>query len=155
MNTAIIRNLVIAAVALTLLAGCGPKRVRGEAPFVQVNSWRIDGTDLFMDVRVRNVNDEPLPMSGIEFSVTLDETELVAYQGQHPVDVSANGFETLKLEMTASDAGTDLLAQLQAGDVGSLPYDFSGSVISQDDKKYRFRRDGHIYTVPGRPGQFR
>ena len=57
--------------------------------------------------------------------------------------------------MNASDAGTALLEQLQAGDLKSLPYDFSGAVLADGSRAYRFQRDGHIYTVPGRPGQFR
>ena len=32
---------------------------------------------------------------------------------------------------------------------------FSGSVVADGGRAYRFQRDGHIYTVPGRPGQFR
>ena len=51
--------------------------------------------------------------------------------------------------------GVPLSEQLQAGDLKSLPYDFSGSVLGDGGRAYRFQRDGHIYTVPGRPGQFR
>jgi hypothetical protein len=138
-----------------LVAACGPKQVRGEAPFVQVTSWSIDGRQLSMATRIRNVNDEELSLSGLRFTVMLDEVELLSYQGEHVIAVAANGFETLNLTATASDDGTDLLNRLQTGELKSLPFDFSGAVINADGKSLRFQRDGHIYTVPGRPGQFR
>ncbi len=140
---------------LALLSACGPSQVRGEAPFVQVNTWSIEGTQLSMALRIRNVNDEELPLTGVNFTVLLNEVELVTHDSASSVVVAANGFETLNLNMTASDEGTALLASLQNGELKSLPYDFQGYVVTEGDRRLRFQREGHIYTVPGRPGQFR
>lgn len=138
-----------------MLAACGSRRVTDEAPFVQVTSWRIDGTLLSADVRIRNINEEPLPVTNLQMKVMLETTELFDYDGAHTTEVSANGFEILPLQIQASQAGTALLAELQSGRRTSLPYELSGRLRLGTGQVFPFEREGHIYTVPGKPGEFR
>lgn len=150
-----LKTLGVAALCLVVLSACGPRRVKDQAPFVQVTSWRIDGQQLSADLRIRNVNDEPLPLARLSMRVTLDDTGLVDYEGPHGTEVAANGFETLQLRMQATAAGTALLMALQEGERASLPYNLSGRVHLTTGQYFPFERAGHIYTVPGKPGSFR
>ena len=81
--------LLLLALAALLLAGCGSSTVKGEAPFVQVSNWSIDGTDLTMALRVRNVNDEALTMSGLNFKVLLSGKEISWNYLGHEIDDGA------------------------------------------------------------------
>ena len=137
------------------LASCGPRMVRGQSPFVQVTAWEIHGHRLSMELRIRNVNDEELRVINIEFDVRLQDTELAHYMQVVDTVISANGSETLALELDASQAGVDLLVALGEGRTDSLPYSFEGQLQASEKEFMKFERKGHIYTVPGRPGRFR
>jgi len=147
---------VIAVLAVcTLLSGCGGHSVKNQAPFVQVTSWQLDGTDLQASLRLRNLNDEPLEVARLTLDAVVQDVPLARYAEARTIQVAANGFESLDLQLTASRAGAALLAELQNGDYPSLPYSLKGSVETADGKTFRFERDGHVYTVPGKPGHFR
>ena len=141
--------------AIGVLSACGTAGVKGEAPFVQVMSWQIDGSRLGASLRLRNVNDSELEVRALQLDVQLDGQPLARYQGAHAVTIPATGFETLELEMTASEAGVELLQQLQDGTRTSLPYRLQGTISTAELGELNYNRNGHLYTVPGRPGQFR
>lgn len=142
--------------ASTLLLGACAGGVRGEAPFAQVTGWEIDGRDLLVDLRLRNVNDDALKVQSLALTVTLDEDlELFRHQENRSVEIAAGGFETLRLEGLASTAGTARLEQLAAGEVPNLPYRLQGTIQSERFGELAIERSGRIYTVPGRPGAFR
>ena len=48
-----------------------------------------------------------------------------------------------------------VLASLEGGEVNSIPFDLNGRVTTVEDGVLRFEYRGHLYPVPGRPGQFR
>lgn len=148
------------AVALALLCclallACGSKVVRGQAPFVDVTGWSIEGDQLSMSLRIRNVNEEELDIAGVQLAVELDSVSLLEHTETTLLTTAANGSETLNLVVTASAEGTEQLRQLQAGERNSLPYTFDGHVLTPTGQRLAFKREGHIYNVPGRPGQFR
>jgi LEA14-like dessication related protein len=140
---------------LVMLSACGERGVRGEAPFVQVTQWNIEGQDLTATLRVRNVNSEELQLDQLELQVSLGEIRLLDYTAPLTETVAANGFETVDISARASEAGATELARLQAGEIKSLPVLLEGSVNDVKHGRLRFLREGHIYTVPGKPGQFR
>lgn len=139
-----------------LLTACTGGQIRGEAPFAQVSSWTIDGRTLTLDLRLRNVNERPLVAKELALAVTLDDA-IVLFRHRAPVDIdiAAGGFESITLSLEASEAGTALLADLAAGGRNDLPYRLEGTVFSENSGDLAISRDGRIYTVPGRPGQFR
>jgi len=49
----------------------------------------------------------------------------------------------------------DLLVSLKDGEVPSLPFRLEGRVHTEESGNLRFKHKGHLYPVPGRPGQFR
>ena len=148
------RGILVFMAGLCLVS-CGPHLVHGQSPFVQVTAWEIQGHRLLMDLRIRNVNDVELAVENIDFSITLKDTELTRYNQPASMVISARGSETIGLELEAADAGVDLLVALQEGELASLPYAMAGQIQSGGKELMKFDREGHIYTVPGRPGHFR
>lgn len=139
-----------------LTAACAAG-IRGEAPFAQVTGWRLGGgNELTVDLRLRNVNDEPLRIRALELAVNIDDDlELFRHSETLDIEIAAGGFETLRLDTDASDAGRSRLGELSDGTVGSLPYALEGVVEPVDGGELAIARSGHIYPVPGRPGEFR
>ena len=150
-------KLLLTGLAMAiLLAGCSSGQVRGEAPFAQVMNWSIEGQNLTASLRLRNVNDEPLAVNALALRVVLQEQEvLIDHRQAVDLDIPAGGFERVELQLDATPGGTALLQALEEKTLNSLPYRLDGNVESPDEGVLEFSREGFIYTVPGRPGQFR
>ena len=86
MNARIVTRQVAALLLLVAgfaLAACGGNTVRGEAPLAQTSGWRLDDGDLFLALRLRNVNDEPLVVRAYD-----DQTKAVNRRVEIIVDQS-------------------------------------------------------------------
>ncbi len=154
--TRYLRSIMLAALTAGLMvAACGPKVVRGQPPFAQVNALRLDGTALQLELGLRNINDEPMEVQYLQLTLTVQETELTAHEGPLTAIVSANGKETLSLRLPASETGRRLLAALEDGAHTNLPYQLRGSLQTAGDSELPFQSNGRLYPVPGRSGQFR
>jgi len=140
---------------LVLGTACSPAGVRNQPPLVSVSAWRIDGENLQFALRIQNVNDEELPLAALDLNVRLKGVPLLDYAAPHDLVVAARGSETLRLEARASEAGMQLLDELQSGAAVSLPWSMNGVVRTADDHQLTVSQEGHLYPVPGRPGQFR
>ena len=152
------KPLLAAAVLLVLLlalTACGGSAVRGEAPFAQVTSWRLEGEQLEMLLRLRNVNDAELAVEAVDLTVQLDGEPLLSLRQEVDVTIPATGFESLRLSGPVSTAGAGQLARLEAGEFASLPFLIDGRLETTGDGALDLRREGRIYPMPGRPGEFR
>lgn len=149
------RRILLAIIVLPLLCACSSGGVKGEVPFVQVTAWKLQGETLQATLRLRNVNEEALKLRSLSLSVDVNQQVLAQYQGNHAVTVPANGFESINLSMVASQPGLALLLELENGQRSSLPYVLTGTIEAEGLGALVFNRDGHLYPVPGRPGQFR
>ena len=148
----------LAALCLVFALGlpaCGHHQVRNQPPFVQVSSWQLEGQQITANLHLRNVNDEALVINGLELSLRIDLVELSRYQAGLDRSVAANGLDTIGLEMTATEDGARLLRDLEAGAMPSLPYALEGRIRTAADQSLPISYQGHMYRVPGRPGQFR
>jgi hypothetical protein len=146
--------VLIAGVGL-LLTACGASVVRGESPFVQINALKLNHETVTVELGVRNVNDVVMEIEKIDFVLTVQATELTRYDAPMLTSVIANGSETLRFEVAINPAGRDLLGALQNAEIASLPYELEGTIQAAEESLLTFHRKGHIYPVPGRPGQFR
>ena len=148
------RLALLSACAL-LLGACGSSMVRGEAPYVKIHSINLEESSMIMRLGVRNINDEPIKMASIRFTVMLEESELAGFEGPMDASVIATGSETLRFELQASKPGKALLESLQHKEVPNLAYRLDGEIATAEDGTLSFSGDGRLYPVPGRPGQFR
>jgi hypothetical protein len=149
-------SLPLLVLGMVLIAACSGATVKDEAPFVEVSSWSIDGRDLSVALRLRNVNDDPMQVEGLELDVELDRgVVLFRHRGNPDVEIAPGGFETLEIRAEASREGTALLRALSDRERGDLPFLLEGTVITAKSGSLPIRREGRIYTVPGRPGEFR
>lgn len=148
-------GFVLAVLTLMACAACGTKLIRGEAPMVRMTELSHQDSNITLQLSMRNVNDVPLDIHSIDFSLSVDDEELFTYQGPAETNIVANGTETWSVEVEESQSSRDLLDTLENGDVKSLPYSLKGSIRSKDDGTLRFSYEGHMYPLPGRPGHFR
>jgi LEA14-like dessication related protein len=148
------RLALLAACAL-LISACGKSMVRGEAPYVKIHSINLGESSMVIRLGVRNINDEPIRMAHVRFTVRLEQSELGGFEGPMDASVIATGSETLRFELQPSEAGRALLESLQNKEVPNLAYQLDGEIETAGDGTLAFSGDGRLYTVPGRPGQFR
>lgn len=145
----------LACAVLLVLTGCAGTGIRGQPPFVTVNNLRMTEPDIELDLGFRNVNSIALDLTGISFSMLVDRNLLVSYNAASQVSISANGTENLRFEMPADEPGLAALRSLATGEIQSLAYIVEGEISAQEESRLKFRREGFLYPVPGRPGQFR
>ena len=145
----------LAVLAIMLCTACGTKLIRGEAPLVRMTELSHEDSSITLQLSMRNVNGDSLDIQSIDFSLSVDDEELFSYQGPAETNIVANGTETWSVEVEESQSSRDLLNTLENGDVKSLHYTFNGTVRSRDDDNLRFKHEGHLYPLPGRPGHFR
>ena len=138
-----------------MISSCASTGIRGPPPFVQVNSLKLQDQLVSLNLGVRNVNSEAILIEHVEFSISLNETSLGVYKASSQENVVASGTENLSFEFSASPAGIDLLNELQSGSRPNLEYLLEGVLLVTDSGEMNVKREGHIYPVPGRPGQFR
>ena len=147
--------LFFSLLCVSLLLSCASHGVRGQPPFVQINSLKLQGQTLALDLGLRNVNSEAIFVEHIEFSMLLDDVNLAIYNAASQASIIANGTENLRFELAASPEGITLLNDLEQGNLANIEYTLDGVLVVSDSARMKVKQEGHIYPVPGRPGQFR
>ena len=122
---------------------------------VRMNELSHQDNNISLQLSIRNVNGIPLDILNIDLSVSVNDNELFAYAGPVDTSIISNSTETWSVDVEESSASHELLDSLQNGDVKSLPYTLEGKITTKDDGTLRFEHEGHLYTLPGRPGHFR
>lgn len=152
-----LRGAAIVSVMMTALSlsACASKGVRGLEPFLTMNNLVLDGSEVVLDLGVRNVNSVPINMAHIEFSFDLGETGLAVYNAASNAQVFANGTENLRFRMPATEAGRARLTALQEGELKNIQFRLEGQITDLEGLQLKILREGYLYPVPGRPGQFR
>ena len=147
----------IVLVLLTSLActACGPSIIRGKPPFISIAGLALAGEQLSADFNISNQNGEPMEITGIEIEVQVEEAVLTRYNSNFELTISANSTEEVLVEQLPDEFTQQLLTSLEGGEVASLPFSLHGQVYTVADGVLKFRNKGHLYPVPGKPGQFR
>ena len=148
-------GLVLVVLVAVICAACCAKLIRGESPMVRMSELSHQDNDISLQLNIRNVNDEPLDIISIDFSLATDENDLIAHVGPVEINIAANGIETWSVSAAENETSRELLDSLQNGDIKSLSYSLNGSIKTANDGNLRFEHEGHIYPLPGRPGHFR
>lgn len=149
------RTFLAVLLLIFACAACGPKIIQGRPPFISIASLSMENERLKAVFTVSNQNGEPMDIRGIDIRVQLEETELTQYNEDFSLTIDANSAEDVTVEDLPDDFTRDLLASLEQGDIISIPFELDGRVNTLGDGTLRFSNKGHLYPVPGRPGQFR
>jgi hypothetical protein len=147
--------IVMLVVATLSIVACGDHLIRGVSPVVRINELSHENQTITLQLSLRNRNGVEMDVQHMDFSLSVEEEVMLAYNGPAETNVVANGTETWTVEIAETESSLALLNSLQNGEVKSLPYSFSGKVTSVVDGELKFEHEGHLYPVPGRPGKFR
>jgi len=144
---------------LLLLALCvacsSSNQIKGESPFIRISSLSVVGNSLATEFDVHNINDVIMDIDAIDIRIMGKDTQLVHYTADLNLAVDPNTTEEVSLKGLPDSTATQLLAELESGKISSLPFSLDGRVHTQSDGYLPFKNEGHLYPVPGRPGQFR
>jgi len=150
------RQLLGLALLVALAASaCGPQVITGRPPFIGIAAMTLAGNALSTQFRVANQNGVPMTLQDVDITVTLGESELVRENRPMSLLIDANSAEEVTVEKLPDEYIRRQLASLENGEVVSLPFALTGRVRTEEDGYLRFEQKGHLYPVPGRPGQFR
>ena len=151
----IVKTLLIICL-LALLAACGGQSlIRGKPPQVTINSLVRTAAGLSLQLRFRNINQEPLVIEQADFTFTLDDHRFKVNDSSMQLYIDASTSEVTVFALALPGDIDARLKSVEAGEVASLEHELEGEIIDQQVNNLRFRFRGHIYAVPGRPGQFR
>jgi hypothetical protein len=148
------RLLLVFTLALTAVA-CGPKLITGRAPFVSIAGMALEGGSLETAYDIANQNGVKMNIDELEVRVVLESRELVHHLRREKLPIDANSSERVTDRSEPDEFALNLLRSLENGDTDSLPFSLEGRVHTLEDGYLRFEQKGHLYRVPGRPGQFR
>ena len=146
--------LALFALAL-IVAACGPKLITGRAPFISIAGMVLDGNSLETRYDIANQNGVKMNIEEFEVSVLIESRELVRHQRREKLPIDANSSERVSDRSEPDERSLGLLRSLENGDIDSIPFMLEGRVNTLEDGYLRFEQTGHLYRVPGRPGQFR
>jgi hypothetical protein len=147
--------LPLALAAALACTACGPNVIEGRPPFIGISNMSLQGDTLAADFRIDNQNGVAMNIQAIEITVTVNETTLTRENRDFALSIDANSSEELRVERLPDEFTRDLLASLENREVRSLPFQLSGRVLTEEDGYLRFEQKGHLYPVPGKPGQVR
>lgn len=150
-----LRILVALLLCLVLCSACSPNKIKGKPPFLSISSLSAQEESLSAKFDIRNINDVELVIDSIEITIRVREVELTRYFSQMALTVDPNATEEVMVEDMPDEFARPLLAELERGDVASLPFFLEGRVHTRDDGYLPFRHEGHLYPIPGKPGTFR
>ena len=148
------RLLLIFTLALTAVA-CGPKLITGRAPFVSIASMALDGDSLETSYDIANQNGVKMNIDEFEVRVVLESRDLAHLLRREKLPIDANSSERVTDRSQPDELALNQLRSLENGETDSLPFSLEGRVHTLEDGYLRFEQKGHLYRVPGRPGQFR
>ena len=149
------RSYVLLLLIILGCAACGPDIIQGRPPFISISDLAMQGDRLSADFSISNPNGEAMNIDGIEITVRIEEAELTRYNEDFKLTIDANSTEVIEVEQLPDAFVQDLLVSLMDGEIPSLPFRLEGRVHTEEDGFLKFKQKGHLYPVPGRPGQFR
>ncbi len=154
-KTARSSSFVVLFLIILTCTACSPKIVRGLPPFISISELSLQGDRLSVNFNISNSNEEAMNIDSIQITVQVEEAELAHYNEDIRLMIGANSTEVIKVEQFPDSFVQDLLLSLKDGEVLSLPFQLEGRVHTEEDGFLRFKHKGHLYPVPGKPGQFR
>jgi LEA14-like dessication related protein len=145
-------QLALAAV-LAVLAGCAAVPIGATPPHISVAGLRVVEMGVLEQryallLRVQNPNDFALPVTGMEFELSLNGHPFANGVSDHAVTIPAYGTQTMRVEVVSSLGRiVQQLDELQHGN-GGLRYRISGHVkLAGRDRAIPFDYESEL--LPG------
>lgn len=148
-------RLLVLLLAALVAVSCAQRKVRGEPPYVGVDSLYLSADSSYIEFVMRNLNDEPLLLQRVVYELQYEGRTVLADDVVRDLALVASGAETFEVPLQTGDGVRELLADVERGAISSLPFHLEGAVWDGDGKRLPFRHRGHLYPVPGRAGHFR
>ncbi len=149
---------LIIIVLAGLLAGCGgPYRdVTGEPPMVDLGGLSLDGTEVVMEISVRNVNDGRLENRVVSLELEIEDQVLARTEpsGLH-FDIAPRGRDLIPLRADADAEAKSRLRALGEGEIDRLPWSLTLNLSGSRRFREPITAEGYLYPVPGQPERFR
>ncbi|GEM_PF-2861435 len=148
----------LSSLLIVLLAGAcagGPDRISGQPPQMDIRLLQQTEQEMLLDIDLRNVNDQPLTLGKLEFTLEHDQRLLARFDQATDVEITSRGRESISLNAPLAPVAQEVLTELAEGTRTSLPWKIRGRVIDQTGRTWPVETSGHLYPVPGRAGQFR
>jgi len=150
-----LRPLIVLIILLLTCSACSSQLVKGQAPLVSVSLIAMTDGALSTRFDIRNINDVEMVVDAVDITLRVRDADFMRYDSALNLTIGPNATEEARIELPATEYARDLLIALENGEQISLPFLLDGKVHTRDDGFLKFRYDGHIYPMPGRPGQFR
>jgi LEA14-like dessication related protein len=150
-----IRFLFLLLLSTLACVACSPQKIKGNPPFVSISSMTAMEQSLSADFDIRNINDVHMTIDSIDINIRVRDIEVTRYVSDFNLTIDPNTTEEVSVEKLPDEFARELLDSLESGDVSSLPFSLEGRVHTAEDGFMPFKHEGHLYPVPGRPGQFR
>jgi len=136
-------------------SACAPSKVKGNPPFVSISTLEMSANELSGRFDIRNINQVAMTIDTIEISIRVSSSELTQLSRALRLTIDPSAIEEVALGDLPDDRARPMLGELERGEVASLPFTLEGRVNTREDGWLPFRHEGHLYPVPGKPGQFR
>jgi len=150
-----LRLCTLMLVSLALCSACAPSKIKGNPPFVSIASVTMTDQALVAGFDVRNINEVAMAIDSVDITISAKGSEFSHYSGPYSLNIDPNTTETITLDKLSGEQARGQLADLQSGKIASLPFTLQGRVHTAEDGYLDFKHEGYLYTVPGKPGQFR
>ena len=144
-----------AGFAILARAACGGGVVRGQPPLVGISTVSTTGQGLQARVDIHNPNGVDMRVRRFNMAMTIGDARLGRHSDQPGINISPNGIEEIRFDFPPEEAALQTLSRLERGELNGVPYTIEGEVIDDEGETGKFRQQGYLYPVPGRPGQFR
>lgn len=146
---------VLLALTIASLTACGGGLIRGQPPLVGISALQLESQQIRTRIDIHNPNDVDMEIDTIEMSMKISDTDLGLHSTRLGLDIHPNGTEEIGFDFPSDSSARQLLAELEQGEVNSLPYALEGTVRDATGGSEKFSQQGYLYPVPGRPGRFR
>lgn len=143
-------KIVLTCVLIALIVGCtGGKRERPEPPRLALQSMKVDGTQVSLQLRLTNQSFGPMVFERLTLDLSI--SGVVAAKARvielKSLRVPALGTEVVPLVINSSELAV-------ASNQTSLTYRMNGNAVAETGE-YPFVLDSILNQVPGTPGEFR
>lgn len=150
-----LRSFLLVTAFIFLCTACATSQLKGEPPFVSIAGLSLSGGSIAVKLDIQNINDVAMNIDAVDLTLRSADGDLARVSEALSLEIDPNTTEGVPLQDVPAGAAESLFAELESGQRASLPFTLEGRVHTPEDGYLEFRHEGHLYPVPGRPGQFR